>query len=217
MVMDNENGRPIDLNDDTPWRLWQDRLAGNEVPEVGDAGTGGKKARKALKVNKGAQDKAEVVLKITEGVTAFEDLAVVKRLLHEDRIHRERLAARLQKPFNEFLRSLPHGTYREKRALCILANLVLRKFGLALRCPKTGRSSLLVANPGHHANVGRFQLVNQDQQGDRVRTISTPELPEVLELIPEDLSRSVKVHGENWVERIKQNPMQSASPLEHPE
>lgn len=96
---------------------------------------------------------------------------------------REKLATRYGPQLAAFLRSLPIETLAEKRAAVHAVNLRLRSLGLAIRDPKTGLASRLVAHPGNHPERGRFQL---ELLGDppRRRTVSTPDVPP-LTLMPE--------------------------------
>ena len=108
------------------------------------------------------------------------------------------LATQLQPALNAHIRSLPHATFGEKKELAKLVNGELRQFGLAIKCPKTGRPSILVAGPGHHPDSGRFQLENLSPEGKRVRTYNTPYLVE-LDLTPD----SPRKEGlAKWADRI---------------
>lgn len=102
---------------------------------------------------------------------------------------REELAAALQAPLNAHLASMPQENYEEKQALVLWLNAELRRFGLAVRCPKTGRASLLQVDIGRQPEKGRFQTDNVNGQGKRERPLSFNELIP-LELMPDDLSRA---------------------------
>ena len=102
---------------------------------------------------------------------------------------REQVGIALQGSLNARLAEIPHETHEEKKALVLWLNAEMRRFGLAIRCPKTGRASLLQADHGRFPEQGRFQLDNVDDEGIRHRTLSFNELIP-LELMPDDLSRA---------------------------
>jgi hypothetical protein len=87
------------------------------------------------------------------------------------------LAHRLQPLLQRKLEELPHATYEDKKALVRWANAELRRFGLAFKCPKTGRPGLLLGNPSRVPEVGRFQLEVAGPDGRPLRTVSSAELP----------------------------------------
>lgn len=98
------------------------------------------------------------------------------------------LAALLEGPLNDHLQTLPQETPAEKQALASWLNAQLRQLGLAVRCPKTGRPSVLISDlkeSGSH--IGRFRSENRDETGAKVRPWTSTQLP-VLELM-EDLPR----------------------------
>jgi hypothetical protein len=104
------------------------------------------------------------------------------------------------------LAGMPARTYDETRALAKWANAELRRFGLAIKCPKTGRPSALLADPGGKPGIGRFQLLNVDLNGKKARTLSAQELPS-LDLMP-SMAAMVWVGGETntweantWIDR----------------
>lgn len=113
--------------------------------------------------------------------------------------YREEIAHGLQSAMNTKLQKLPQKSYDEKRELAIWANGVLRPFGLAFKCPKTGRPSMLHVHPGRHPERGRFQLENVDDDGRFVRPFSSNDLPE-LELMPDDLTRAQR---SRWAGRVR--------------
>jgi hypothetical protein len=106
-----------------------------------------------------------------------------RELLKESLSFRERLATQYAPEVTAFLRSLPIETLAQKRAAVRAVNGRLQSIGLCIRCPKTGLAARLVAHPGNHPEVGRFQF---ELLGDppRRRTVSTPD-PPMLELMPE--------------------------------
>ena len=109
-----------------------------------------------------------------------------------DREHKQRIAVDVGKSLAEEMQRRPHDSYEEKKELSKFVNAELRKFGLAIKCPKTGRPSSLIANPGYRPGEGRFQLFNEDEDGKKVRSLSTPHLStllESLELVADDPDR----------------------------
>ncbi len=99
---------------------------------------------------------------------------------------RREMAARLQPVLNAHIQAMPHETHEEKKALARWVNEELRRFDLAIRCPKTGQPSLLFAGPGNHPEIGRFILEHRTPEGKRVRPVQTPELQhlELMEAAP---------------------------------
>ncbi len=104
--------------------------------------------------------------------------------LHHD--FRREMAARLQPLLNVHIQAMPHDTYEEKKALARLVNDELRRFDLAIKCPKTGLPALLVGDPGNHPEIGRFCIEIKAEDGKRKRTVNTPQLPqlELMEAAP---------------------------------
>jgi hypothetical protein len=89
---------------------------------------------------------------------------------------RREMAARLEPALNAHVQAMPHDTYDEKRILVKWVNDELRRFDLAVKCPKTGSSGLLHADPGNHPEIGRFQIEIKGDDGKRRRTVNSPEL-----------------------------------------
>lgn len=96
---------------------------------------------------------------------------------------REELAARLSSRLAAQVRAMPHETYAEKQELAKWVNGQLRQLGLAVRCPKTGRPAILLADHGPDPEKGRFQVQTVH---DRKRTLSSVGLPEFIPM-PADL------------------------------
>jgi len=90
----------------------------------------------------------------------------------------------IEHSINEQLMSRGSATLAEKQDLSKWANAELRAVGLAIRCPKTGRPSTLLAGPGNQPIVGRFQLQHKGVDGKWKRPLSTPTLP-YLRLMPD--------------------------------
>lgn len=107
---------------------------------------------------------------------------------------RDVVADRLQVALNEKLRTVPQATYEDKRELAKWVNAELRRFGVALRCPKTGRPAFLVGHPGGQEGVGRFHLEVTNESGRPVRTVTSVTLPH-LELMPDVPARATEKAG----------------------
>lgn len=103
-----------------------------------------------------------------------------------DDTFRSEVGQTLEAPLNAHARSLPHETYEDKKELAKWVNAELRRFGLAIRCPKTGRPAHLVGNAGGQPGVGRFQLEIFEPTGERRQTVSSVQMPN-LELIADSL------------------------------
>lgn len=117
---------------------------------------------------------------------AFVDqMATIAGLAHQ---FRQTAATLLEGPLNAHLAQMPQTTAREKQDLARWVNAQLRELGLALRCPKTGRPSVLISDVKEGgSDIGRFRFENRDENGAKVRTVTLQELPE-LQLM-EDLPR----------------------------
>ena len=90
---------------------------------------------------------------------AGEDVdSLYRKLLGESVTFRETLATRYGPELTAFLRSLPLETLAGKRAAVRAVNGRLQSLGLCIRCPKTGLAARLVAHPGNHREIGRFQF-----------------------------------------------------------
>ncbi len=112
---------------------------------------------------------------------------------------RREIAARLEPAMNAHVSAMPHDTYDEKKSLAKWVNEELRKYGLAVKCPKTGNPGLLVASPGDNPETGRFQIDILTPDGKRKRTFSSVSLP-TLELTEASARRSPEV---TWSDRIR--------------
>lgn len=99
---------------------------------------------------------------------------------------RQELAGHLEPALNAHIQAMPHSVYDEKKTLAKWVNDELRRFDLAIKCPKTGQPSILLAGPGNHPEIGRFMLEHRTPEGKRVRPVQTPELPhiELMEATP---------------------------------
>jgi hypothetical protein len=97
---------------------------------------------------------------------------------------RAEVAERLGPALNRKAVDTPHGTYDEKKELAKWVNAELRRFGLALKCPKTGRPAFLVGHAGGQTGVGRFQLEITESDGRPYRPVTSVTLP-ALTLMPD--------------------------------
>ena len=108
------------------------------------------------------------------------------------------LADQLAPALNAKVHGMPHATYEEKKALAKWVNDELRRFDLAIKCPKTGQPSLLLAGPGNHPEAGRFILEHKTSDGKRVRPVNSPVLPH-LELMEANPRREAL---QEWRDRV---------------
>jgi hypothetical protein len=83
----------------------------------------------------------------------------------------------------------PHETYEQKKDLAKWVSAQLRRFGLAVQCPRTGKPCRFMANPGGQPGVGRFLLEYTDETGRRQHPFTSVALPQ-MSLMPDDLSRA---------------------------
>ncbi len=122
-------------------------------------------------------------------------------LLDASHFVRAEIAAALEPALNAHLRTLPHDAYEEKRALATWVNRELHEIGLTIRCPKTGRPSILVADvrAGGDDEKGRFRIEARDENGKTARTFCSTRLPD-LELMEEPPRR------ENFASRAVARP-----------
>lgn len=124
-----------------------------------------------------------------------------RKLIHTFKVS---LAKLLQAPLNDHLKTLPQATTKEKQTLATWLNEQLREFGLAIKCPKTNRPSILIADKVRKTDErGRFRLENRDEANALVRTSTSRELP-AIELI-EDSPRT-----EGMVDFLKRKRAESS-------
>lgn len=120
----------------------------------------------------------------------------------EEQLHRFRqsLAQELAPTLNARMQATPHGTYEEKKDLAKWVNEELRRFDLAIKCPKTGQPSILLVGTGNHPEIGRFEIEHRNSEGKRVRAVCTPKLLDI-ELMEANPRREAL---KEWRERIEQ-------------
>lgn len=112
------------------------------------------------------------------------------------------LATDLQEPLQSMIEQMPADTRAEKQAICTFVNGTLRRLGMAIRCPKTGRPALLVADQKQaDSDISRFRLEIRDEAGKKTRTFSSTTLP-TLELRQDEPRSEPLVE---WTQRIKKS------------
>jgi sRNA-binding carbon storage regulator CsrA len=94
--------------------------------------------------------------------------------------YRRELAMRLTPAFKAKIQEMPSATYEEKKDLVQWVNTELRRFGLAIKSPKTGRAATLRTDGGNHPEEGRFRLASEGEDGKK-ESFSTPRLSEFLD------------------------------------
>jgi hypothetical protein len=85
----------------------------------------------------------------------------------------------IERSINERLSNLEPSTLPQKQEFAKAVNAELRSLGLAIRCPKTNRPSILVAGSSNHPGIGRFQLEHKHMDGKPKRSYSTAVLKSV--------------------------------------
>jgi FHA domain len=108
-----------------------------------------------------------------------EQAEAASQLTHEVRLQ---LASRIAPAFNAAIQAMPQDTYDQKKELAAWVNAELGRFGLAVKCPKTGLPAKLHGDTGNYPETGRFQFQVSTDSGRPHRTVNTPDLP-VLELV----------------------------------
>lgn len=120
----------------------------------------------------------------------------LKALRELTSLTKDEVAARLEPAMGRHLKDLPQDTYEERQSLASWVNGTLRELGLAIRCPKTGKPAILVADRrGGDDESVRMRLEVRAEDGRRIRTFTSNDLP-TLRLMqdvprPEGLARRV--------------------------
>jgi hypothetical protein len=110
------------------------------------------------------------------------------------------IAARLAPALNAKLRSIPHERYEDKQTAVSWVNAQLRKLGLAVRCPVTGRPATLVTDiRGGGYDISRFRFQIREDNGHRRRTCSSRTVPELV-LMPDEERQEPII---KWAERLR--------------
>lgn len=141
----------------------------------------------------------EKIKELTSGLPADYDgrSAALSEIHHAFRLN---LADSLAPALNDTIQAMPHGTYEEKKILAKWVNDELRRFDLAIKCPKTGQPSILATGTGNHPEIGRFSIEHKTADGKRARPVNSPELPH-LELMEAAPRREALAE---WHERVGQ-------------
>lgn len=106
--------------------------------------------------------------------------AVAQRLEQVSRDIKREVAARLLPVLKDEMRRRPHESFDDKKILVKWVNDELRRFGLAIKSPKSDRAATLSCNAGNHPEEGRFRLASEDNDG-RPQSFNTPRLSELLD------------------------------------
>jgi hypothetical protein len=104
-------------------------------------------------------------------------------------VFRVSLAEKLEPALNARAATMPQETYEDKKTLAKWINAELRRLGLAIKDPKTGKPCHLVGDSGNKPGIGRFMLNYTEDAGKLVHTVTSVTLPP-LTLMPDDLSRA---------------------------
>jgi hypothetical protein len=106
----------------------------------------------------------------------------------------QQIADELAVELNAKIQAMPKDSYEDKKAITRFVNAELRRFGMAIRCPKTGEPSTMQATPtANRVDFGRFTIRHRNADGKVVCGADTPTLP-TLELI------EARPRREGWVE-----------------
>jgi hypothetical protein len=89
---------------------------------------------------------------------------------------RMEMAGALEPALNARVALMPHETYEDKKTVANYVNAELRRFGLAIRCPRTGLACSLRADPGRRPTIGQFQLDVVNEEGRRIHPYRSVEL-----------------------------------------
>jgi hypothetical protein len=91
----------------------------------------------------------------------------------------ESLARHLSPKIDAYARAQPHKMLEPARELAQAINHDLRKLGLAIVCPNTGRPGTLIADVVAYAGSGRFKfrVDTKDERGHRTHSATSSELP----------------------------------------
>jgi hypothetical protein len=101
--------------------------------------------------------------------------AGVEALSHA--FHQE-IAEALGPKLAAYLKTVPQATYENRKLLSSWCNHELHALHLCIRCPKTGRPSILVADiRGTDDDTSRFRLQSRGEEGQAIRTYTSKELP----------------------------------------
>ncbi len=110
-------------------------------------------------------------------------------------VTREAIAQAFESILTEKAKSLPQQDYDRKKIVARFVNSELRRFGLAIRCPKTGAPAFLVAHPGGRPGIGRYHF-EVTESGKPHRTVTTSDFPESLKLMPDQIQAGAGIDGQ---------------------
>jgi len=94
--------------------------------------------------------------------------------------YRRELAGRLIPALKAKIQAMPSATYGDKKELAQWVNAELRRFGLAIKSPKSDRAATFSCDAGNHPEEGRFRLVTEGDDGKK-ESFSTPRHSELLD------------------------------------
>jgi hypothetical protein len=109
----------------------------------------------------------------------------------------EELAKAIAPSLKTKLETMPRSSYAERKETASWCNHELHELRLCIRCPRTGRSGILVADLGGHAGqYSRFRLSVRDSEGRSHRTWTSSDLPEPFDLMEAAPRREGRSHWE---------------------
>ena len=94
----------------------------------------------------------------------------------------QRVCSSILSALKEELREREHHSFEQKKEIVSWINSELRRFGLAIKSPKTGQPAVLKSKPINDPEVGSFQLVGVDSDGHD-KTFTTSKLDKLLKNI----------------------------------
>jgi carbon storage regulator CsrA len=141
--------------------------------------------RKERKASEQPTSVAEVPPKLENVKALFTDLSGGYDGLASDvdainQSYRRELAMRLTPALKAKIQEMPSATYDEKKVIVQWVNTELRRFGLAIKSPKSDRAAILTCDAGNHPEEGRFRLKSDGDDGKK-ESFSTPKLSELLD------------------------------------
>ena len=152
-----------------------------------------------LGVNSGVEERSQHLVSLLATVPADanypEQAQELAKLNHE---FRQQVAARLGPILNAYIREkMPHEEMGGKKKVAEFVNSEAERFGLAVKCPKTGLPAKLKTHPGSWPKIGRF-FFEVYIDGKRKMPAYSDTLPE-LELIDATPSREAEL---GWQEKV---------------
>jgi hypothetical protein len=90
---------------------------------------------------------------------------------------RNELAEAFEGHLNTYIQTLPQQTYQERKVIASFVNEELRELGLAIKCPRSGRPAILIADVKNSTDgTGRFRLESRNDGGHKYRTRTSSKL-----------------------------------------